>query len=221
MFQFANRARVIAGVMAGFSAAGSAFAGEPTTQFTTLHAATIDFTYTGRVANVATESASYGFDFNGPANGMYFGDPIGSYGFGKLANGVAGWAIWDDYGKDLVSGGIQFNNSNFGGQEIYGTLTWDLEFSSAEGGVFVDELSGAQKNIWSAVNSLGESIDFSEGAILANGRYTISLNFYSYSQQYWLGGIGADMYFGSASVVPAPGAIALLGLAGLAGRRRR
>jgi MYXO-CTERM domain-containing protein len=98
-----------------------------------------------------------------------------------------------------------------------------VEFQSAQGGVAITSLEppfAIDGLSVSMTNALGEAVDLSVGTILANGRYSITASYQDFDfNGLPFNGFGFGMTVDAA--VPAPGAIALLGLAGLAGRRRR
>jgi MYXO-CTERM domain-containing protein len=143
--------------------------------------------------------------------GAFF-DPIGQAGTAYLGVYSA------KPGIDSLTGGVSFV---FDPDSIVATVTWDIEFSSLDGGVRMNGSLTDVGGMLTALDAFGQSVTLGEGALLANGRYIFN---YSISLPAFKGdgfsGAGADLYFESAAI-PAPGAVALLGLAGLAGRRRR
>jgi len=220
MFQFANRARVIAGIVAVTGTAGTASAGDITPAgFTTMHAASMQWSYFGS-ANGVLDAGSGQFDYNGPSTNALEVEHL----FGTVSQGRAVYelATWLD-GVDSISVSAGSQNWQYVGVWA-ASCTLDVEFNNAMGGVMVDWMTyGDTSSQWTITDALGATTTLSVGDVVANGRYTLS--FSGVQTQPTPGAFltGFNMYIDvvGASVVPAPGAIALLGLAGLAGRRRR
>jgi hypothetical protein len=192
------------------SSAHAAFAGGTNASFTTLHAASVSGSYTG-----AEESGT--FDFSLPFSTSYvqYQNPVGSYGLSVLLVGGV------STGVDGFGGALLFNTGVFNLQSVSATFIWEIEFSSLDGAVRMLESQVDSGSTLSAVNAFGQSVALGEGALLANGRYlfTYTTNVVS-TPGFGFNNAGGTFLFESATI-PAPGAIALLGLAGLAGRRRR
>ena len=230
MFQFENSARVLAGVVAVLGAAGSAVAGVPAADYTTIHSALMSFNYSG-VNGSVTESGNHTLFLTDPVS---YVAPFGpeSLNFGNAGSPGTGDATWylaggytDPDGAPLgdVLAGFVFFDPVFNVQSFAGLWTFDVEFQSAQGGVAITSLEppfAIDGLSVSMTNALGEAVDLSVGTILANGRYSITASYQDFDfNGLPFNGFGFGMTVDAA--VPAPGAIALLGLAGLAGRRRR
>ena len=138
-----------------------------------------------------------------------------------------------------VSGTLTGIGYNYTWENSTGDSSWasDMLFGMSDGfwGVSVGGFNGALSSILSPA---GASIWFSEGGINGSpddGSYSGTVSFASgysmsntgtaYMANGWLTSAGtatsAEITFFGVNSVPAPGALALLGLAGLAGGRRR
>ena len=197
------------------------------------------------VTGMAAGSISNGDFSNGSAGWSVFGGAEGPYGVGAafgfdndsdavVAYGsFSGTPNYSGFTQDIAGGYSEGDTINFGGQmyiengkELFGgnNANIQLNFWYGDGTAYGFTIVGGTVNA-SSLSGTVYDIDFSytldAGAASAT---RISLDF-TYVQTDIPGAGGesgaawaTNMY---ANVVPAPGAMALLGLAGLAGRRRR
>ncbi len=198
------------------------------------------------VTGMAAGSISNGDFSNGSVGWTQFGGAEGPYGVGAafgfdndsdavVAYGTfSGTPNYSGFTQDIAGGYSEGDTINFGGQmyiengkELFGgnNANIQLNFWYGDGTAYGFTIVGGTVNSDSLTDNVYD-IDFSyvldAGAASAT---RISLDF-TYVQTDIPGAGGPDsgaafatnMY---ANVVPAPGALALLGLAGLAGRRRR
>lgn len=213
---FSHGLRAVA-VLASLGTTLPAFAGELTpTNFTTLHSATADFNYFS-----ALESGAYVFSLGGPVN-AYANYQANS--FGSQILGSMGWQCLGINSQDPLTGTTTTLDDvrtfiDFSGLPVLGggTFTYDIEFNSPTGAVTLRGIPTGASGAWSIVDAGQQTTVFNDAAVVANGRYTVSFTGSWSSETQFL----ANVLEVSTGIIPAPGAVALLGLAGLAGRRRR
>jgi hypothetical protein len=189
-------------------AAQSAHAGVPAAEFSTLHGATISATY---ALSGFPQPYSLSSNFTASSNAVFNVDYFGPNSVVRTSIELSGDSSVgiDTLGSRVVTtDGAIFTALAF-------TMTWDIEFASSLGGVQLTDFQ-APNGFATVTDALGN--DVSSQAFLANGRYTITYSNEPNDVRPY--GIGVFMEF-EPYAVPAPGAIALLGLAGLANRRRR
>jgi len=228
MSHLLNRARVIAGVVASLGACGTALAGGGPAVFTTLNSGWGNFSYSGvntltGVAETGTETVT----FTGPSNleNVLLNEPFGT----GLNGGVAGWSVFGSGNTDTILMGSFWSNSNFAVMAYDGLFVANFTLTSATGAAVISNIfppagyPGVFVELKDATS--GALMNTDVGTILTNGNYVLTTlgSFVAKGTpeaNMGNGSFGAAIDFQPASV-PAPGAIALLGLAGLAGRRRR
>jgi len=204
--------------------------------------------FTGK--SITRFSASFDFSFNTNNNGglgdgfsFLFGDMSnmggdrwvgGEGGLNAFTQNGQGMSIgFDTYGGDSVK-------ARWGGQMIsesiaFGTEWWDYAREESAGAALDDANQGNIIVNWDINLGLQVLIDWGDDPI--DGYFeAISTNFFTWPDGYdmtnWSfgfagrnGGIDNDIFIDNLNIdyeyIPAPGAFALLGLAGLAARRRR
>lgn len=197
--------------------------------FCALAAAAVSTTALGQLIPNA------GFETVGP-----LGNPVVTNSGGGEASAAAGWTTFRPVASPITTELLTSTNTLPGGGGLMLRLTTVSGFSgSAANGVFCNLLAAATAGASGSIDLLAEpNVAFTLGFVGASGAFESSINAVGTGswQRFNLlvtggpvgafgieinSGQGGTVFLDNASLIPAPGAAALLGLGGLVASRRR